>query len=254
MIGFGVTRDQALEKFRHWIRDNHWFRPGDLKTAQLADKMKGVYLPFWSFSMLGESRWSAEIGEYWYRTETYTTRDSKGNTVTRTRRVRETEWWPLSGRHHRYYSGFLVSGSRGLPQTEAERIKPFQLPALKRYEPYFLAGWMSEEYSVDRQPALAVCRQEFQRREQANVAAFMPGDTHRRLDVATEFSRIHSDLCLLPIYILSYRYKEKVYRFLVNGQTGKVAGDKPLSTVRIVVAACVAAALLAAIGFWLAWN
>jgi hypothetical protein len=186
--------------------------------------------------MLAESFWQANIGEYWYRTETYTTRDSKGNLVTRTRRVRETEWWPLRGKHHHYYSGYLVSGSRGLSQRDADRIKPFQLPALKRYQPYFLAGWLSEEYSIARDDALAVCQQEFYRREQANAAAFLPGDTYGGLQVETQFSQVNSDLCLLPIYILSYRYKDKLYRFLLNGQTGKMAGDKPVSWARIWLA------------------
>lgn len=244
VIGFRVTRDQALEKFRHWIRSNRWYRPGDLAAARIEEKLKGIYLPFWSFSMLANSRWSAQIGEYWYRTETYVTTDSKGRTVTRTRRVRETEWWPLSGRHHRYYSGYLVSGSRGLPQSEAERIKPFQLPALKRYAPYYLAGWLSEEYSVPRDAALQQCQQEFYRREQANIAAFLPGDTSTGLQVSTRFEHVNSDLCLLPVYILSYRYRDKLYRFLVNGQTGKCDGDKPLSWRRIGMAGAVAAVLL----------
>ena len=236
VIGFAVTPEQAQDRFKTWLRENQWFRPGDLSTASVIDKMKGIYLPFWSFSMLAHSQWRAQIGEHWYRTETYTTRDSKGNTVTRTRRVQETEWWPLAGRHHRYYSGYLVSGSKGLPQNQALRIQPFQLPALKRYEPYFLAGWLCEEYSIAREEALALCQQEFQRQEHANIAAFLPGDTHRGLAAQTEFHSVNSDLCVLPIYILSYRYKGKLYRFLLNGQTGKMAGDKPVSGTRIAIA------------------
>ena len=243
VIGFSLTHDEALEKFRTWLADNSIFRPGDLQMAKIAEKLKGVYLPFWSFSMLAESRWSSRIGEYWYRTETYTTTDSKGNTVTRTRRVRETEWYHLDGRHHHYYSGYLVSGSKGLPQDQAERIKPFQLPALKRYEPYFLAGWLSEEYSVERDMALAICQREFHNREAKNIAAFLPGDTYRGLNVETDFDHVNSDLCLLPVYMLSYRYREKVYRFLCNGQTGKVAGDKPWSKMRIGIAAGIAVVL-----------
>src|SRR5688500_7545969 len=122
IIGFAVTPEEAQKKFYDWLRDNAWFRPGDLVAQAVADKHKGAYLPFWSFSMLAHSQWSASIGEWWYRTETYTTVEN-GKTVTRTRQVKETEWWPLSGRHHRYYSGYLVSGSKGLPQTDAERIK-----------------------------------------------------------------------------------------------------------------------------------
>jgi RNA polymerase subunit RPABC4/transcription elongation factor Spt4 len=248
VIGFAVTRDDALAKFREWLDRNSWFRPGDLKTARIEEKLTGVYLPFWSFSMLAESRWSADVGEHWYRTETYTTREN-GKTVTKTRQVQETEWWDLDGRHHRYYSGYLVSGSRGLGQQDAERIKPFHLAALKRYEPYFLAGWLSEEYSVDREAALAACQQEFLRREQNNIAEHLPGDTHRGLRVDTQFNSVNSDLILLPIYLLSYRYRDKLYRFLLNGQTGKAAGDKPLSWFRVGVAGLVAAVAVLVILF-----
>jgi DNA-directed RNA polymerase subunit RPC12/RpoP len=244
VIGFTITPDDALAAFRRWLRQNAWFRPGDLHRASVTDKLKGVYLPFWSFTMLAQSRWRATIGEYWYRTETYTERDSKGNLVTRTRQVREIEWWPLAGRHHQYYSGYLVSGSRGLPQDQALRILPFQLPALKRYQPYFLAGWLAEEYSVDREDALARCEGEFLARERHNVAAFLPGDTHRDLTVDTQFSHNSSDLCLLPIYILSYRYRGQLYRFLLNGQTGKMDGDKPVSRTRIAVAVAIGLAVL----------
>jgi RNA polymerase subunit RPABC4/transcription elongation factor Spt4 len=247
VIGFAFTPEQALEKFRQWLRDGGLFRPGDLSSAKIEDKLRGVYLPFWSFSMLAESRWAAKIGEHWYRTETYTTIEN-GQTVTHTRTVTETEWWDLAGQHHNYYNGYLVSGSRGLPQDYAERIKPFRLESLKRYQPYFLAGWLSEEYSVDRDDALAACQQEFARWEQKNVESFLPGDTQSQVVVNSQFSDINSDLILLPVYLLSYRYGDKLYRFLLNGQTGKVTGDKPLSPLRIGLA--VAIGVIMAIVIW----
>ena len=232
VIGFSVTKEAAREKFKRWISASNWFRPGDLHNAKIEEKLRGVYLPFWSFSMLAQSRWSARIGEHWYRTETYTTTQN-GKTVTRTRRVQETEWWPLDGRHHRYYSGYLVSGSRGLRQADADLVKPFHLAALRRYEPFYLAGWLSEEYSIERDEALDRCKQEFIERESRNIAAHLPGDTHRNLRVETALSDINSDLILLPIYLLSYRYGDKLYRFMINGQTGKAIGYKPWSWTKI---------------------
>jgi hypothetical protein len=235
VIGFRVTPEQALAKFRAWLEAGGLFRPGDLRSAQIEGKLRGVYLPFWAFCMRAESQWAARIGEYWYRTETYTV-TVDGKTETRTREVRETEWWNLSGRHHNYYSGYLVSGSKGLPQAQAERIKPYHLAALKRFAPYFLAGWFSEQYSVAKDAALATCQQEFYRWEQQNVARFLPGDTSSGLSVQTAFDQVTSDLIMLPVYLLSYRYRGKLYRFLLNGQSGKEAGDKPLSPIRIGIA------------------
>ena len=65
VIGFTITHEQADEKFKEWIGRGGLFRPGDLRTAMIADRLKGVYLPFWSFSMLAHSGWSAQIGEHW---------------------------------------------------------------------------------------------------------------------------------------------------------------------------------------------
>lgn len=235
VIGFAVTAQEAKEKYFKWLGSNSWFRPGDLAQAAVAEKQKGVYLPFWHFSMFADSQWSANIGEYWYRTETYTTKDSNGKTVTRTRQVRETEWFPLNGQHHRYYYGFLVPATKGITYKEAMAIQPYQLSSLARYRPYFLAGWMAEEYSIAMDQAISQTKEEFRRRQESEVARFLPGDTHSGLNVRTNFEINGSDLILLPVHVLSYRYREKVYRFLVNGQTGKVIGEKPWSRTRISV-------------------
>jgi hypothetical protein len=235
VIPFVITPDRGVELFQKWIASNHLFRPGDLRTARIEEKLKGVYLPFWAFSMLATSQWRATIGEYWYRTETYTTTEN-GKTVTRTRRVQETEWWELSGNHHHYYSGYLVSASRGLTQAEADRIKPFQLAALRRYASAYLAGWLCEEYSIDRDSAEQICRGEFLRQEETNIRGFLPGDTYRNFGSSTQFSHVNEDLILLPLYVLSYRYRDKLFRFMINGQTGKVEGDKPISWPRIWIA------------------
>lgn len=252
VIGFAITPEQAMERFRQWLGRNSWFRPSDLKHSSIAAKLKGVYLPFWSFSMLARSRWSATIGEYWCRTETYTTIEN-GKTVTKTRTVQDTEWWNLDGRHHRYYSGYLISGSRGLGQHDAVQLQPFHLAAAKRYEPYFLAGWLSEEYSIEREAALEVSKQEFLQREHDQIKAFLPGDTYRDLRAQTSFEDVNSDLVLLPVYLLTYRYRNQLYRFLMNGQTGKVAGNQPVSWQKIgltVVGALILAILAAILMGW----
>ncbi len=233
VVGFAVSAQQAREKYFRWLGKNAWFRPGDLARTAVAEKQRGVYLPFWHFSMLAESRWSASIGECWYRTETYTTKDAKGKTVTRTRRVRETEWFPLSGRHHQYYSGYLVPATQGITAKEASAIQPYQLSALARYRPYFLAGWMAEEYSIAMDAAIELSKAEFRRRQEVAVARFLPGDTHRSVSVKTQLKVNGSDLVLLPVHVLSYRYRDRIFRFLVNGQTGKTIGEKPWSVRRV---------------------
>jgi len=244
VIGFAVPLEKAEAIYRDWLGQGGLFRPGDLRQAARPDRLRGIYLPFWSFSMRADSVWSAQIGEHWYRTETYTTTDAKGNTTTHTRRVQETEWWPLRGQHHSYHNFYLVSGSRGLPQSVALWVQPFQLLALKRYSPRYLAGWLSEEYSITREQAYPICEAEYRGREAARVAAFLPGDTHSGVQVETTFSQVNSDLIFLPHYLMSYRYQDKLYRTLINGQTGKIAGERPVSGRRIAAAVGVALAVI----------
>ncbi|RMF42423.1 MAG: zinc ribbon domain-containing protein [Planctomycetota bacterium] len=245
IIGFTVTAQQAQQKFHDWIGRNAWFRPGDLKLKAMTDRQRGVYLPFWHFTAFAASRWRARIGEYWYRTETYTVTDSKGRTTVRTRQVRETEWFPLEGEHEKYYWGILIPGTSSITAAEARAIQPFHLDALRRYDASFIAGWMAEEYTVPPDQAAEVCRGEIENREVVAVRNFLPGDTYRNLEVRTRIEFTGRDLILLPVHVLSYRYRDKVYRFLVNGQTGKVTGQKPVSARRIAVVVALAVAVIA---------
>ena len=109
IIGFEVSREKAQELFFQWIGKNSFFRPGDLVQKAATEKQQGVYIPFWHFSMMAVSHWSAQIGEYWYRTETYTVKNAEGKSETRTRTIQETEWWPLSGIYRKYYSCLLYT-------------------------------------------------------------------------------------------------------------------------------------------------
>ena len=52
---------------------------------------------------------------------------------------------------------------------------------------------------------------------------------------------------MLPLYVLSYRYRDKLFRFMINGQTGKVDGDKPMSWPRVWLAVGLGALVLAAV-------
>ncbi len=241
VIGFTITHHRATEIFRRWLTENRWFHPGDLAEQSVIDRAVGVYLPFWSFTCRIDSDWSARIGEYWYRTETYTTTDAKGRTVTRTRTVQETEWWPLAGRRHRYATGYYVSASAGLAQDEAESIQPYDLPAMVRYDPGYLAGWAAEDPQVDAPTAWKTFQAAMEARERSLTAAFLPGDTHTGLQVQCEFSGVAKDLMLLPVHVLCYQYRGKLYRFLINGQTGRCVGRRPVSGAKVSLAIAVLA-------------
>jgi hypothetical protein len=55
---------------------------------------------------------------------------------------------------------------------------------------------------------------------------------------------------LLPVWIASYRYREKSYRFLVNGVTGKVAGTAPVSAWKVAIAVLIGIAVAVGLYFF----
>jgi hypothetical protein len=52
---------------------------------------------------------------------------------------------------------------------------------------------------------------------------------------------------LLPVWIMAYRFRDRVFRFLVNGQTGKATGEAPISYAKILGAILIAALVVALI-------
>jgi hypothetical protein len=249
VLPFGLTEAQARERFGRWLARSGVFAPGDLRQRARLEAPKGVYIPFWSFSARSASRFQARIGEYWYQTQTYTT-TVNGKTVTRTRQVRHTEWYPFGGEFHQFHAHYLVSGSKGLPQAEADAIAPFPVAEMLRYQPQYLAGWWAEEYSVDREQAEHVSKQAFAAQERAAIGAYLPGDTHDDLHVETSFSDVTEDLLYLPVWVLAFRYKERVFRYVLNGATGREWGQRPRSAPRIAAALVVGIALAVLAFLW----
>lgn len=254
VIPFALDVDEARRHFRQWLRDSSWYHPPDLAAAGFEEKLQAMYLPFWTFSFRARSQWSASIGEHWERQEHYTETDKEGRQQRRTRTIRETEWHPLAGSHHGDFVGWTISAGKGLPEAEANRIEPFRVEGMKPYDPAFLVGWASEEAALSRGEAARLAREQVEEEQRRRVAAFLPGDTHADLKVSTRLEAISEALVFAPVFLVAYRHGGTLYRYLLNGQTARQAGDKPVSWTRIAVAALVAMLAMVALLVLLTWG
>jgi len=237
VLGFGVVRERAESLVQRWIKSRGVFAHSGLKTATL-EKIRGVYLPAYLYGAIADTDYDAQIGENYTVTETYTTTDSKGRAVTRTRTVVKTEWRHLSGQHTCYVLDVLVTASNGIPNAELEAVEPFDLRALRRYTPAVLSGWIAEEPSVSKDDCFGLAHDESVEKVGDALGKFMPGDSYRDLNYRTTVRDEVIDLVLLPIWVFAARYAEDKppVRILVNGQTGEVQGRVPLSKMKITVA------------------
>lgn len=230
IMGFKIERSEALSKFREWIGKG-WFHPNNLKKFAKLDKIAGMYLPFWTYDANTASSWTAQAGYHYYVTETYT--DSNGNT--QTRQVQKTRWVPVNGYYEHFFDDVLVVGSNGVTQNMVEKIFPYDLADVVNYDSKYILGWGSEVYQKDVNEGFGVAEGIMDRHIRQQIIARIPGDTYRALSVNTRKSNITFKHVLLPLWLAGYRYNKKVYQFLVNGQTGKIGGKKPLSIFKIAL-------------------
>ena len=232
VLPFKVDRKVASARFKGWLK-GLWFRPSDLKARAQVTQINGVYVPYWTFDARVESDWTAEAGYHYYETEQYTEEDDQGNEVTKTREVQKTRWEPAWGARTDQYDDLLIAASKGLPEDLAHKLRSFDTAELRAYDPAFLAGWKAEEYSLPLNLAWDDAVLEMEKAQHSRCAGDIPGDTHRGLNVTNHFSDETFKHVLLPIWISAYRYGGKVFRFLVNGQTGEVVGTAPYSWMKI---------------------
>jgi DNA-directed RNA polymerase subunit RPC12/RpoP len=247
LLPFRIDRKQALESFGQWLR-TRWFAPNKLKQYARSDssRLSGMYVPYWTYDSKTTSWYRGERGEYYYTTETYTTREN-GKTVTKTRRVRHTRWYPVSGVVWRNFDDILVLASRSLPRKHADRLEPWDLENLVEYDAGYLAGFRAEAYQVDLAEGFDEAKEIMTDAIRHDVRRDIGGDEQRIHSIRTQHDDVTFKHLLLPTWISAYRYKDKVYRFLVNARSGEVQGERPYSWVKIALAALGLAALAGAL-------
>ena len=251
IVPFQVDRRRAQDEFRRWVK-GLWLAPGELKRYAQGDAaMTGMYLPFWTYDCRTASDYVGERGEDYYTTETYTTKDSAGRTVTQTRRVKHTNWFPASGHVERFHDDVVVMASESLPPSLRGAATAWNLKGLVPYQPEFVSGYLAEAYRIGLREGWPIGKQTIDAQVYDLVRHDIGGDQQRVHHIETGYSDVRFKHVLLPVWISAYRFRDKTYRFLVNGQTGEVAGESPVSWQKVtllVVAVVIFLIVVAIIG------
>lgn len=234
LIPFKIDKRNALTKFKTWLK-KRWFAPGNLKTLSREEKMSGVYIPFWTYDADTNSFYMAEAGTYYYVTETVYVTDSDGKRSPQQKSVRKTSWSYTSGAFSHFFDDVLVCASKTDGKNLIKSLEPFHLKELVPYKNEYLSGFMAEKYSIGLEQgyneAKSIIRSNLHRMIHNQINA----DEVRNLKIQTSYSKVTFKHILLPIWISAYKYKEKVYKFLVNGQTGEVKGQAPVSAIKVTL-------------------
>ncbi len=244
MIPFRKSQGQAASLFAKWVK-RRLFAPRAFRRSKHKTAMNGVYIPYWTFDTDLSTDYSGEGGRR--RTQTYWV-TVNGKRQARTRTV--TDWYPVHGSEEMRFDDLPCCASGGIDKKLLDKISPFSMKVLNVYNPAYLAGFFAERYNIGLRQGFASIVPVAESRMESHIRSKRGYDVYRSMRYDHSFGHTTFKHILLPVWMSSYRYAGKVYTFMVNGETGKVAGRAPLSwvkvtlTVLIVLAAAVGAVLL----------
>ena len=242
VLPFALDERTAHQAMNDWL-GRLWFAPNGLKDyARKGRKMEGIYVPYWTFDAETTSRYRGEQGIIYYETRTVM-RDGRPEQV----QVARTRWRAKAGAVARFFDDVLVLGSTSLPKSYTDALQPWDLAALEPYQPGYLSGFRSEAYTVELTDAFKDARAQMDRVIERDVRFDIGGDRQRIHHIETQLSDVTFKHILLPVWTAAYKYQGQSYRFVVNGRTGQVRGERPWSTVKILIA--VGLGLIVAAGF-----
>lgn len=222
VIPFKLSKEDAIKALtKHYKKKK--FLPKNFSDSNHIEEIKGIYVPFWFFSTLtsGTAQFSG----------------TKVNSIiVGKNRVITTRYYNL------YRSGNIsvekvpVDGSSKMPDELMESIEPYDYKELREFSLSYLPGFMADKYDVDVNTVAPRINVRIKASMESALRNTVQGYTGISL-VASNINNDKTDVSygLLPVYLLSTRWKNKNFLFAMNGQTGKLTGDLPIDYKRFWV-------------------
>jgi len=226
VIPLRIDQAGAEQRLSQFLQARRW-APSDLLMQARLQHMRAVYVPCWIYSVSTETHWTADTSQL--------PLGSSG------------DWRPIAGEFQSRYDDIFVPASSVLTHSELAAIGPFDLRESVPPEQIDLKQAIFEEFRVSRREARRDARQLIEAREIARATSLVPKRS-RNVAVNVLLSDLASEPWLVPVWVLAYQYDRKIYRVLINGQTGQVSGQAPISwwkTLLVVLTIVLALGLLA---------
>jgi DNA-directed RNA polymerase subunit RPC12/RpoP len=216
VIPFRLTQEEAKEIYKKWIGKRR-FAPSEFKEKREIDKVTGIYAPFWLFNCQAEGTIDGEGT----RVSTWTVGDYRYTNTKHYRVLRSG-----SAEYHKV----PVDASKKLDDKFMHLIEPYNYEDLKDFSMQYMSGFMAEKYDVEAYDAKVVLKERVKNYLEDRLRNTVNGyATYSVRNNEVNIAKSTEDYSMLPIYLLINKYKGKEHVFMVNGQTGKVVGDTPIS-------------------------
>jgi hypothetical protein len=219
-----LDKKTAIQNAREWLGKGI-FVPDNLLHASRELRLRPAYYSCWVFDGTLEVSWSCEVAE------------GSGN---------NRHWVPRNGVYTQFFGEVLVSGVKSLSARDLASVEPYNLVEVEQFKPEYLAGWPTILYDRSLSDASLVARQKVMKqiRSQIQDRIEIGSDKRRVRTSGGKWSGMTFKHILLPLWVGRYRFRNKEFHVLVNGQTGEVGGEKPRDAVKYVFATLTAVMFL----------
>ncbi|MFC3193513.1 hypothetical protein ACFODZ_04550 [Marinicella sediminis] len=233
LLPFEVVQSAAEASFKKWI-NGLWFAPTALKRKAIQAKpILGAYLPIWAFDAQVDSEYEGQRGDN-YTTYRNVRVKVNGKTVSRRQAVTKIRWRHRSGRVFNQFDDVLVLGSFTLPLKFQRFLSVWDLTQTREYNEKYLSGFRSELYQVSLPEGFKRAKDVMYQTIRATVKRDIGGDHQRIHHIDSTYHEVGFKLILAPMWISAFNFKNKSFRYVINGQNGKAHGERPWSIYKII--------------------
>ena len=214
ILPFRLSKDDAVQALRAHYKGKP-FLPRSFTSANHIEQIQGVYVPFWLFDGGAEGAAS-------YRASNTNVFETGDYEITETRHYHVVRAGSLA------FEKIPVDASSKMPDDHMDSIEPFDYAQLRPFSTAYLPGYLADKYDVtiddSRDRADMRCRETLAQALRDTVTGYGACATERE-DIALRRGKVH--YALLPVWMLSTKWRGQDFLFAMNGQTGKLVGDLP---------------------------
>lgn len=230
IIPFKYGREEAIQAFYKWCRKG-LMTPKDFTSEKNMEKITGMYLPFWLFDVDTDMNFAG--------TGISISSSSSSSSTTTT-----TKYYDTVRQRKVSWDRIPFDGATHVDDKLMEIIEPYSYNDMIPFDMKYLSGFYAEKFNQDAKELLPRLTERIEQYKR-NVYRDAFKQYANVVDVK-DTSVIHEprpSYALMPVWMLNYTYRGKKYTFAMNGQTGKIAGDPPLSKEKLAIAAISAATI-----------
>ena len=239
LIPFRLDKQAAINALKMYYRGKK-FLPKAFSEQNHIEEIQGVYVPFW----LCDCKVEGSIHYHATNISTWREGDYK---------VTETKHYQVDRSGGIEFRQIPVDASTKMPDAHMDAIEPYDYSDLRPFSSAYLPGFLADKYDVNQQESLPRIQSRAENSAEMEMRNTVKGySTVTATSKNLNFSHSGMKYALMPVWMLSTKWKDQNFLFAMNGQTGKLVGDLPIDNGKRVAwfVGTAVVSLLLQLAFW----